>query len=111
MPTGHGERAVRCLLDKEAGRLDLQHLGMSPAVLPQFDRLIIQPHGIVQITGPTGSSKIIMLYAALSHLNTNSINILTEEDPIECELAEVGQTQVNARIDMTFDKALRAILR
>ncbi len=111
LPTGHGERAVLRLLDKEAGRLDLQHLGMSPTVLPQFDRLIAQPHGIVLVTGPTGSGKTTTLYAALSRLNTSSTNILTVEDPIEYELAGVGQTQVNARIDMTFAKALRAILR
>ncbi|GAC1325119.1 MAG: type II secretion system ATPase GspE [Collimonas sp.] len=111
LPTGHGERAVLRLLEKEAGRLDLQHLGMSPAVLPQFDRLIAQPHGIVLVTGPTGSGKTTTLYAALSRLNTSSTNILTVEDPIEYELAGVGQTQVNARIDMTFAKALRAILR
>jgi general secretion pathway protein E len=111
LPTGHGERAVLRLLDKEAGRLDLQHLGMSPAVLPQFDRLIAQPHGIVLVTGPTGSGKTTTLYAALSRLNTSSTNILTVEDPIEYELAGVGQTQVNARIDLTFAKALRAILR
>ncbi|HWW06451.1 type II secretion system ATPase GspE [Collimonas sp.] len=111
LPTGHGERAVLRLLDKEAGRLDLQHLGMSPAVLPQFDRLIAQPHGIVLVTGPTGSGKTTTLYAALSRLNTSSTNILTVEDPIEYELAGVGQTQVNARIEMTFAKALRAILR
>ena len=111
LPTGHGERAVLRLLDKEAGRLDLLHLGMSDAVLPQFDRLIAQPHGIVLVTGPTGSGKTTTLYAALSRLNATATNILTVEDPIEYELAGVGQTQVNARIDMTFAKALRAILR
>ncbi|MDB5772986.1 MAG: gspE [Burkholderia sp.] len=111
LPTGHGERAVLRLLDKEAGRLDLQHLGMSPHVLPNFDKLIAQPHGIVLVTGPTGSGKTTTLYAALSRLNAPTSNILTVEDPIEYELAGVGQTQVNARIDMTFAKALRAILR
>jgi general secretion pathway protein E len=111
LPTGHGERAVLRLLDKEAGRLDLQHLGMSPDTLPQFDHLIAQPHGIVLVTGPTGSGKTTTLYAALSRLNASTTNILTVEDPIEYELAGVGQTQVNARIDMTFAKALRAILR
>lgn len=111
LPTGHGERVVLRLLDKEAGRLDLHHLGMSDAVLPQFDRLIAQPHGIVLVTGPTGSGKTTTLYAALARLNTSSTNILTVEDPIEYELAGVGQTQVNARIDMSFAKALRAILR
>ena len=111
LPTGHGERVVLRLLDKEAGRLDLHHLGMSDVVLPQFDRLIAQPHGIVLVTGPTGSGKTTTLYAALARLNTSSTNILTVEDPIEYELAGVGQTQVNARIDMSFAKALRAILR
>ncbi|MDB5907825.1 MAG: gspE, partial [Massilia sp.] len=111
LPTGHGERAVLRLLDKEAGRLDLSHLGMSPALLPQFDRMIAQPHGIVLVTGPTGSGKTTTLYAALSRLNATTTNILTVEDPIEYDLVGVGQTQVNARIDMSFAKALRAILR
>ncbi len=111
LPTGHGERAVLRLLDKEAGRLDLQHLGMSETMLYQFDQLIKQPHGIVLVTGPTGSGKTTTLYAALSRLNASTTNILTVEDPIEYDLAGVGQTQVNARIDMSFAKALRAILR
>jgi general secretion pathway protein E len=111
LPTGHGERAVLRLLDKEAGRLDLGHLGMSPALLPRFDHQINQPHGIVLVTGPTGSGKTTTLYAALSRLNATTTNILTVEDPIEYDLIGVGQTQVNARIDMTFAKALRAILR
>lgn len=111
LPTGHGERAVLRLLDKEGGRLDLQHLGMSADALTQFDHLIAQPHGIVLVTGPTGSGKTTTLYAALSRLNASSTNILTVEDPIEYELAGVGQTQVNPRIDMSFAKALRAILR
>ncbi len=111
LPTGHGERAVLRLLDKEGGRMDLQQLGMSDATQRQFDRLIAQPHGIVLVTGPTGSGKTTTLYAALSRLNAPSTNILTVEDPIEYELPGVGQTQVNARIDMSFAKALRAILR
>ncbi len=111
LPTGHGERAVLRLLDKEAGRLDLSHLGMAPELLPQFDNLIAQPHGIVLVTGPTGSGKTTTLYAALSRLNASTTNILTVEDPIEYDLIGVGQTQVNAKIDMSFSKALRAILR
>ncbi|HYD62991.1 MAG TPA: type II secretion system ATPase GspE [Noviherbaspirillum sp.] len=111
LPTGHGERAVLRLLDKEGGRMDLSHLGMSPEVQKQFDNLISQPHGIVLVTGPTGSGKTTTLYAALTKLNAPATNILTVEDPIEYELPGVGQTQVNARIDMTFAKALRAILR
>jgi general secretion pathway protein E len=111
LPTGHGERAVLRLLDKEAGRLDLNHLGMSAEVQQQFDQLIAQPHGIVLVTGPTGSGKTTTLYAVLSRLNAATTNILTVEDPIEYEVAGVGQTQVNPRIDMSFAKALRAILR
>ncbi|HEY0064890.1 MAG TPA: type II secretion system ATPase GspE [Telluria sp.] len=111
LPTGHGERAVLRLLDKEAGRLDLSHLGMAPDLLPEFDGLINQPHGIVLVTGPTGSGKTTTLYAALSRLNASTTNILTVEDPIEYDLIGVGQTQVNAKIDMSFAKALRAILR
>ncbi|WLI89273.1 type II secretion system ATPase GspE [Massilia sp. R2A-15] len=111
LPTGHGERAVLRLLDKEAGKLDLSNLGMSPDLLPQFDHMINQPHGIVLVTGPTGSGKTTTLYAALSRLNATTTNILTVEDPIEYDLQGVGQTQVNARIDMSFAKALRAILR
>ncbi|MDC8760457.1 type II secretion system ATPase GspE [Janthinobacterium fluminis] len=111
LPTGHGERAVLRLLDKEAGRLDLAHLGMSGAMLPEFDGLLKQPHGIVLVTGPTGSGKTTTLYAALSRLNASTTNILTVEDPIEYDLVGVGQTQVNPRIEMSFAKALRAILR
>jgi len=111
LPTGHGERAVLRLLDKEGGLMNLQHLGMSEATQSQFDQLIAQPHGIILVTGPTGSGKTTSLYAALSKLNSTSTNILTVEDPIEYELPGVGQTQVNARIEMSFSKALRAILR
>ncbi|MCD6733820.1 MAG: type II secretion system ATPase GspE [Burkholderiaceae bacterium] len=111
LPTGHGERAVLRLLDKEAGRLDLARLGMSPGTLSAFDRLVHQPHGIVLVTGPTGSGKTTTLYAALGRLDSSTTNILTVEDPIEYDLEGIGQTQVNARIDMTFAKALRSILR
>ena len=111
LPTGHGERAVLRLLDKEAGRLDLARLGMSPGTLSAFDRLVHQPHGIVLVTGPTGSGKTTTLYAALGRLDASTTNILTVEDPIEYDVDGIGQTQVNARIDMTFAKALRSILR
>lgn len=111
LPTGHGERAVLRLLDKEAGRLDLAKLGMATGTLAGFDKLVRQPHGIVLVTGPTGSGKTTTLYAALSRLDSHGTNIMTVEDPIEYDLDGIGQTQVNARIDMTFAKALRAILR
>lgn len=111
LPTGHGERVVLRLLDKQTGRLDLDRLGMSSATLTRLDALIRQPHGIVLVTGPTGSGKTTTLYAALSRLPTDMLNMMTVEDPIEFDLDGIGQTQVNARIDMTFARALRAILR
>ena len=111
LPTGHGERAVLRLLDKERGRLEPESLGMAPATLAVLDRLVRQPHGIVLVTGPTGSGKTTTLYALLSRLDAATTNIMTVEDPIEYDLAGIGQTQVNARIDMSFARALRAILR
>ena len=111
LPTGHGERAVLRLLDKEAGRLQLEKLGMAPGVLRQLDRLIRQPHGIVLVTGPTGSGKTTTLYAALGQIDAATSNVLTVEDPVEYDLAGISQTQVNAKIDMSFALALRAILR
>ena len=111
LPTGHGERAVLRLLDKEAGRLQLENLGMAADVLNKLDALIRRPHGIFLITGPTGSGKSTTLYAALGRLDASTTNILTVEDPIEYDLPGIGQTQVNARIHLTFAAALRAILR
>jgi general secretion pathway protein E len=111
LPTGHGERAVLRLLEKEAGRLDLGKLGMAAQTLDAFDRLVRQPHGIVLVTGPTGSGKTTTLYSALNRIDSSTTNVMTVEDPIEYDLDGIGQTQVNARIDMTFAKALRSILR
>jgi len=111
VPTGHGERVVMRLLDKQAGRLRLETLGMDPTLLAQLDRLIRQPHGIVLVTGPTGSGKTTSLYAALARLDASTSNILTVEDPVEYDLPGISQIQVNAKIDMTFALALRAILR
>jgi general secretion pathway protein E len=111
LPSAHGERAVLRLLDKGDARFTLQSLGMSAEVLTPFERLVQQPHGIVLVTGPTGSGKTTTLYAALQTLDTRTTNVLTVEDPIEYELPGVGQTQVNAKIDLGFAKALRAILR
>ena len=111
LPTGHGERAVLRLLDKQAARLDLSELGMDTATLARMDALIRQPHGIVLATGPTGCGKTTTLYAALSRLDARSLNIMTVEDPIEYDLEGISQTQINARIDMSFARALRAILR
>src|SRR5512146_1223103 len=111
LPSAHGERAVLRLLDKTESKFTLESLGMSGDVLTRFDKLIAQPHGIVLVTGPTGSGKTTTLYASLGRIDTATTNVLTVEDPVEYELPGIGQTQVNARIDLTFAKALRAILR
>jgi general secretion pathway protein E len=111
LPSAHGERAVLRLLDKSEGKLSLEGLGMQGEILARFQKLIEQPHGIILVTGPTGSGKTTTLYAALSRLDAARSNIMTVEDPIEYELSGVGQTQVNAKIDLSFAKALRAILR
>jgi len=111
LPTGHGERVVLRLLDKSAGRLDFTALGMSEQTRKEMDALIHQAHGILLVTGPTGSGKTTTLYAALSRLDSKKLNIMTVEDPIEYDLDGVGQTQVNPGIDMTFARALRSILR
>jgi general secretion pathway protein E len=111
IPTGSGERVVLRLLDKQAGRLTLDALGMGASARAQIDALIQQPHGIFLVTGPTGSGKTTTLYSALTRLDRKTRNILTVEDPIEYELDGIGQTQVNPRIEMTFARALRAILR
>ena len=111
LPTSHGERVVLRLLDKENARLDLATLGMAADTLASVDKLINQPHGILLVTGPTGSGKTTTLYAALSRLDASHTNIMTVEDPVEYHLDGVGQTQVNPKIDMSFAKALRAILR
>ena len=111
LPSAHGERAVLRLLDKSESKLSLESVGMLGNTLRRFEGLIAQPHGIILVTGPTGSGKTTTLYAALSQLDAQRSNIMTVEDPIEYELPGVGQTQVNAKIDLTFAKALRAILR
>ena len=111
IPSGHGERVVLRLLDKQAGRLDLEHLGMSARDQALMDRLIHRPHGIILVTGPTGSGKTTTLYAALERINDRSRNILTVEDPVEYDLDGIGQTQVNTKVNMTFARGLRAILR
>jgi general secretion pathway protein E len=111
LPTGHGERVVLRLLEKDLSKLELTNLGMSQAALDRFDNLIHQPHGIILVTGPTGSGKSTTLYAAIRRLDKATTNIMTVEDPIEYDIEGIGQTQVNPKIDMTFAKALRAILR
>ena len=111
LPTSHGERVVMRLLEKNYERLDLKTLGMADDTFTSFDQLIHRPHGIVLVTGPTGSGKTTTLYGALLRLRNKTNNIMTVEDPIEYNLDGIGQTQVNSRIDMSFARALRAILR
>ncbi len=111
MPSAHGERVVLRLLDKKSAHLNLADLGMGEEALKHLKDLICLPHGIILVTGPTGSGKTTTLYAALTELNSVSRNILTVEDPIEYYLSGIGQTQVNAKVDMTFARGLRAILR
>lgn len=111
MPSGHGERVVLRLLDKQAGRLDLESLGMDDKSRALMDKLIHKPHGIILVTGPTGSGKTTTLYAALERINDNTRNIMTVEDPIEYFIDGIGQSQVNTKVEMTFARGLRAILR
>src|SRR5207248_2788555 len=96
---------------KQSSRLDLTALGMDAKALELFIQLIKKPHGILLVTGPTGSGKTTTLYSGLIILNDKKRNILTVEDPIEYDLPGVGQTPVNNKIQMTFAKGLRAILR
>jgi len=111
LPSGNGERVVLRLLDKQAGRLELGHLGMSQKTQEVGDHLINKPHGIILVTGPTGSGKTTTLYAALERLNNKRRNIMTVEDPIEYYLDGIGQTQVNTKVELNFARGLRAILR
>ena len=111
LPSGHGERVVMRLLDKQAGRLDLKQLGMADSEEKRLASMVQKPYGIILVTGPTGSGKTTTLYALLSVLNDTKRNILTVEDPVEYDLDGIGQTPVNTKVDMTFAKGLRAILR
>jgi general secretion pathway protein E len=111
IPASNGERVVMRLLDKQEGRRDLTHLGMSDHDITSMRNLVKKPHGIILVTGPTGSGKSTTLYACLDQLNDRSRNILTVEDPIEYDVEGVGQTQVNLKAEMTFARGLRAILR
>ncbi|MDB2364354.1 type II secretion system ATPase GspE [Luminiphilus sp.] len=111
IPSAYGERVVLRLLDKQAGQLNLSELRMNEQVDSAYRNALASPHGIILVTGPTGSGKTTTLYAGLSSINESSRNILTIEDPVEYMLPGVGQTQVNPKVDMTFARGLRAILR
>lgn len=113
LPSAHGERVVLRLLDQSAGQLELEQLNMPIEAYNGFTEALSKPHGIILVTGPTGSGKTTSLYAGLTHINDRSLNILTIEDPIEYLLPGIGQIQVNtnSKVNMTFARGLRAILR
>jgi len=111
MPSSHGERVVMRLLDKDAGKLQVDDLGMPPETSAQLDNLIRRPHGIILVTGPTGSGKTTTLYAGLQQMDRQGRNIMTVEDPVEYDLPGISQTQINLRAGMTFARGLKAILR
>ena len=111
IPISSGERIVLRLLDKGSSGLSMEKMGFTSDMLDRFRKLIKSPHGIVLLTGPTGSGKTTTLYAVLNELNSQERNILTVEDPIEYQLDGIGQMQVKPKIDLTFAKCLRHILR
>ena len=111
IPSSFGERVVMRLLDKSAGRLNLQQIGLDPQTLSDIQKVLDKPHGIFLVTGPTGSGKTTTLYAGLTRLNDAQRNIMTIEDPVEYHIEGISQTQVNTKANMTFAKGLRAILR
>ena len=111
IPITHGERIVLRLLNKSSNLLKLPELGLSQEKLDQVNRMIRYSHGIILVTGPTGSGKTTTLYAVLSRINSPDINIITIEDPVEYQLKGVGQIQVNPKIDLTFARGLRSIVR
>ncbi|MDQ7049353.1 MAG: GspE/PulE family protein [Enterobacterales bacterium] len=111
MPVQHGESVVMRLLDQSAGLLKLEHTGIEASLLKEIRTLLSFPHGLILVTGPTGSGKTTTLYAALSELNSPERKIITIEDPVEYKLSRVNQVQVNTKIDLTFAKVLRAVLR
>lgn len=111
LPTVHGEKIVMRMTSKENLTKDKKDLGFDEVELAKFDNLLKNPHGIILVTGPTGSGKSTTLYTALSELNTEDVNIVTVEDPVEADLEGINQVQVNNKADMTFSAALRSILR
>lgn len=111
MPVAFGESVVMRLLDQTDGAADLEQVGMSSAMLEQFRRLIHMPHGLILVTGPTGSGKTTTLYGALQELNEVGKKIITVEDPVEYRLSRINQVQINPKIGLTFARVLRAALR
>ncbi|MDE6606406.1 MAG: GspE/PulE family protein, partial [Lachnospiraceae bacterium] len=111
LPTVYGEKIVMRLTSKNALTREKSQLGFKPAELKQFDHILKNPHGILLVTGPTGSGKSTTLYTALSELNTEDVNIITVEDPVEANIDGINQVHVNPKANLTFASALRSILR
>jgi len=111
LPTINGEKVVMRLTSKENLTRDKKNLGFSEEELEKFDRILKNPHGIILVTGPTGSGKSTTLYTALSELNTEDVNIITVEDPVEANMEGINQVHVNEKAGLTFASALRSILR
>jgi general secretion pathway protein E len=111
VPTAHGESVVMRLLDRETVVFDFQRLGFTDHFLPRFEQVLAQPHGILLVTGPTGSGKTTTLYTALSKLNTSAVKIITVEDPVEYQLEGINQIQAKPQIGLDFANALRSIVR
>jgi len=111
LPTVYGEKVVMRLTSKQALTKEKKELGFSDEELAKFDHILQNPHGIILVTGPTGSGKSTTLYTALSELNTEDVNIITVEDPVEANIDGINQVHVNAKADLTFASALRSILR
>ncbi|HYT97045.1 MAG TPA: ATPase, T2SS/T4P/T4SS family, partial [Casimicrobiaceae bacterium] len=111
VPTMHGESVVMRILDKGGVALDFERLGFESDTLKRFLEALMQPHGILLVTGPTGSGKTTTLYTALDRLNQPDVKILTVEDPVEYQMAGINQIQVKPQIDLTFANALRSIVR
>lgn len=111
VPTVHGESVVMRVLDRASVRLELEKMGFAPDTLARFNQLLAKPHGILLVTGPTGSGKTTTLYAALAKIDASEQKIITVEDPVEYQLDGINQIQVHAQINLTFANALRSILR
>ena len=111
LPTVHGECVVMRVLDRQSVKLDISGMGFSPDILKQYLSLLSRPHGVLLLTGPTGSGKTTTLYASLSNLDSDSLKIITVEDPVEYQLEGINQIPVQSQIDLTFARALRSILR
>jgi general secretion pathway protein E len=111
LPTVHGECVVMRVLDRQSVRLDIEDMGFSPDILKHYLSLLNRPHGVLLLTGPTGSGKTTTLYASLSNLDSDSLKIITVEDPVEYQLEGINQIPVQSQIDLTFARALRSILR